>query len=107
MGGHPKAQLTTTTYTEVIMTGDNSNADSPLQQTKTLTEQLSGVEDKLHNLLACYQFYDHAIRAMTNPEQLDDSQEWYFGLFLNQQWLRRQGEMVMAELVEIKHSLPT
>jgi hypothetical protein len=89
------------------MTEHDSNAGLPLLPTKTFTEQLSTVEDKLHNLLACYQFYDHAIRAMTNPEQLDDSQEWYFGLFLNQQWLRRQGEKVMAELVEVKHSLKT
>jgi hypothetical protein len=87
------------------MTKRDDSADSPLQQTKTLTEQLSSIEDKLHNLLACYQFYDHAIRAMTNPEQLDDSQEWHFGLFLHQQWLRRQGEKVMAELVEVKRSL--
>ena len=57
--------------------------------TKTLTEQLSSVEDKLHNLLACYQFYDHAIRAMTNPEQLDESQEWYF-------WLVSESAMVTA-----------
>jgi len=28
---------------------------------------------------------------MTNPELLDNSQEWYCGLFLNQQWLRQQG----------------
>jgi hypothetical protein len=87
------------------MTEHDNKAGSPLLPTKTLTEQLSSVEDRLHNLLACYQFYDHAIRAMTNPEQLDDSQEWVFGLFLNQQWLRRQGEKVMAELVEIKRSL--
>jgi hypothetical protein len=85
----------------------DDKAGLPLLPTKTLTEQLSTVEDKLHNLLACYQFYDHAIRAMINPEQFDDSQEWYFGLFLHQQWLRRQGEKVMAELVEVKHSLPT
>jgi hypothetical protein len=44
---------------------------------------------------------------MTNPEQLDDSQEWYFGLFLNQQWLRQQGERVMAELVDLKVSIKT
>ena len=87
------------------MTTDNSNVDSPLQPSKKLTERLSRLEDQLHNLLACYQFYDHAIRAMTNPEQLEDSQDWYFGLFLNQQWLRRQGETLMAELVEIKQSL--
>jgi hypothetical protein len=42
---------------------------------------------------------------MTNPEQLEDSQEWYFGLFLNQQWLRQQGEKIMVELAEVKRSL--
>ena len=87
------------------MATQDDKAGSPLLPTKTLTEQLSSVEDKLHNLLACYQFYDHAIRAMTNPEQLENTEEWYFGLFLNQQWLRRQGEKVMIELVEIKQSL--
>jgi len=89
------------------MTKRDDKADLALPQTKTLTEQLSRLEDQLHNLLACYQFYDHAIRAMTSPEQLEESQEWYFGLFLNQQWLRRQGEQVMTELVSIKQSLNT
>jgi hypothetical protein len=49
------------------MTTDNNNVDLPLPPTKKLTEQLSKLEDQLHNLLACYQFYDHALRAMTNP----------------------------------------
>ena len=89
------------------MSKKDDKADSTLPQTQLTIEQLSKLEDQLHNLLACYQFYDHAIRAMMNSEQLDDSQEWVFGLFLNQQWLRRQGEKVMAELVEVKHSLPT
>ncbi|ODS24404.1 hypothetical protein AB835_03645 [Candidatus Endobugula sertula] len=89
------------------MTTNNSNVDSLLQPSKKLTEQLSRLEDQLHNLLACYQFYDHAIRAMTNPEQLEHSQDWYFGLFLNQQWLQRQGENLMAELINVKQSLPT
>jgi dTDP-4-amino-4,6-dideoxygalactose transaminase len=96
------------------MAEQDDKAGLPLSQTKitnteqsTLIERLSKLEDRLHNLLACYQFYDHAIRAMTNPEQLDDSQEWYFGLFLNQQWLRQQGERVMAELVDIKLSIKT
>ena len=87
------------------MTTRDDKADLPMPQTKTLNEQLSRLEDQLHGLLACYQFYDHAIRAMTNPEHLEESQEWYFGLFLNQQWLRRQGEKVMLELTTIKQSL--
>jgi hypothetical protein len=87
------------------MAEHDDKAGLPLPQTQLTIDRLSKLEDQLHNLLACYQFYDHAIRAMTNPEQLEDSQEWYFGLFLNQQWLRRQGEKMMAELVEIKLSL--
>ena len=87
------------------MTTDNSNADSPLQPSKKLTERLSRLEDQLQNLLACYQFYDHAIRAMTNPEQLEDTEEWYFGLFLNQQWLKQQGKQLMAELLKMRESL--
>jgi len=89
------------------MAEHDDKAGSPLSQTKITINQLSKLEDQLHNLLACYQFYDHAIRSMTNPEQLEDSEEWYFGLFLNQQWLRRQGETVMAELINIKQSLNT
>jgi hypothetical protein len=44
---------------------------------------------------------------MTHPEQLDASQEWYFGLCLNQQWLRQQGERVMSELVDLKVAIKT
>ena len=96
------------------MTKRDDKAGSSLLPTKTLTpdqqtltERLSKLEDRLHNLLACYQFYDHAIRALTNPKHLEDTEDWYFGLFLHQQWLRQQGEQIMAELVDIKQSLPT
>jgi len=82
------------------MTKRDDKADSPLPQTKlstnpqtALTERLSQLEDRLHNLLACYQFYD--------------TDEWYFGLFLNQQWLTRQGEQLMTELVDCKTLLKT
>ena len=44
---------------------------------------------------------------MTDPTQPEDSQDWYFGLFLNQQWLTRQGEQLMAELVELKMAVKT
>ena len=71
------------------------------QQT-AITERLSKLEDRLHNLLACYQFYNHAIRVMTDPTQLEDSQDWYFGLFLNQQWLTQQGEQLMTEQIDWK-----
>jgi hypothetical protein len=96
------------------MSNENDKAGLPLSQTKltteqqtALTERLSKLENRLHNLLACYQFYDHAIRAITNPDQLDNAEDWYFGLFLNQQWLRQQGERVMAELVDIKVAIKT
>ena len=91
-----------------------SKAGSPLPQTKitshpqtAIIERLSKLEDRLHNLLACYQFYNHAIRAMTDPNQLEDSQDWYFGLFFNQQWLTKQGEQLMAELIDIKVAIKT
>lgn len=85
----------------------DDKADSPLPQTKTLTEQLSRLEDQMHNLLACYQYYGEAIITITDPDRLDGSKEWHLGLFLYQQWLRRQGEKVMVELVDIKRSLST
>ena len=89
------------------MTTENSNVDSSLQPSKKLTEQLSQLEDKLHNLLACYQFFGEAVRLMTNPEQTTSPEDWHLGLFLNQQWLRQQGEQLLQELVKVKHSLNT
>ena len=98
----------------MIMAKRDDKADLSVSQTKitthqqaNITERLSKLEDKPHNLLACYQFYNHAIRVMTNPEQLDNTDDWYFGLFLNQQWLTKQGEQLMAELVDCKASLKT
>ena len=44
---------------------------------------------------------------MTEPERFEEFEDWHLGLFLHQRWVRRQGEKVMAELVEIKRSLKT
>ena len=91
------------------MTKRKSKAGLSLPQTKittdqqqALTEPLSKLEDQLHNLLASYRFYDCAIRHMTEPDHLEESDEWHFGLFLHQQYLQRQGEKVVEELLNIK-----
>jgi hypothetical protein len=91
------------------MTERNSNADSPLQPSKTLTpeqqaqiERFSQLEDQLNNMLACYRFHGAAILALNEPERLDDSEEWHLGLFLTQQWLWQLGDQLLAELVAIK-----
>ena len=80
----------------------NSKSTNPLT-----TEQFSQLEDRLHNLLACYQFFGEAVRLMTDPEQTTNSEDWHLGLFLNQQWLQQQGEQLLQELVNLKHSLKT
>jgi hypothetical protein len=87
----------------------DDKADTTLPQTKTLTpeqqaqvERVSQLEDQLNNMLACYRFHGAAILALTEPERLDDSEEWHLGLFLTQQWLWQLGEQLMAELVATK-----
>jgi hypothetical protein len=42
---------------------------------------------------------------MTEPERFEEFDEWHLGLFLHQQWVRRQGDKLMAELVAIKEGL--
>jgi dTDP-4-amino-4,6-dideoxygalactose transaminase len=91
------------------MSNENDKAGLPLPQTKlttdqqqALTEPLSKLEDQLHNLLASYRFYDCAIRHMTEPAHLEESDDWHFGLFLHQQYLQQQADKVMEELVSIK-----
>lgn len=86
-----------------------SKAGSPLPQTKiTTTEQnrlsepLAQLEDKLYNLTASYRFYDCAIRQLTEPDHLEDSSDWHFGLFLHQQYLQQQAEQVMEEMLHLK-----
>jgi hypothetical protein len=91
------------------MSNENDKAGLPLPQTKlttdqqqALTEPLSKLEDQLHNLLASYRFYDCAICHMTEPDHLEESDDWHFGLFLHQQYLQQQADKVMEELVSIK-----
>ncbi len=45
-------------------------------------QELTKLEDSLTHLLASYQFYDHAIRAMTSPNYHDesDSNNWHLGV---------------------------
>ena len=94
------------------MAEHDDKADSTLPQTQTthieqteLIQQLSQLEDRLHNLLACYQFFGEAVRLMTDPEQTTCPEDWHLGLFLNQQWLREQGDGLMQELINTKQQL--
>ena len=96
------------------MSTDNDKADTTLPQTKTLTteqqtliEQFSGLEDGLNNLLACYRFIGEAVLAMTEPERFEEFDDWHLGLFLHQQWVRRQADKLMAELIKVKRSIKT
>jgi hypothetical protein len=89
-------------------------AGLPLLPTKTLTtdqqtliEQLSGLEDRLNNLLACYRFIGEAVLALTEPERFEEFDDWHLGLFLHQQWVRRQADKLMAELIKVKLSIKT
>jgi len=84
------------------MSKRDDNAGMPLPQTQLLQEQLTKVEDRLHRLLASYQFYDNAIRSMVEPELLGKGnygEDCHAGLCLNQQWLHQQGEAVITELI--------
>ena len=88
------------------MTEHDDNAGLPLSQTLLLKEQLTRLEDRLHQLLASYQFYDNAIRSMVDPQSLNkvlasdnQGEECHLGLCLHQQWLHQQGEDVVTELI--------
>lgn len=72
------------------------------QLKRELHDKLPNLEDKLYNLTASYRFYDCAIRHMTEPDYLEDSSDWHFGLFLHQQYLQQQTEQVMEEMVNLK-----
>jgi hypothetical protein len=63
------------------------------------------LEDRLNNLLACYRFIGEAVLALTEPERFEEFEDWHLGLFLHQQWVRRQADKLMAELIKIKQSL--
>ncbi len=91
------------TFTYFSKTTRDDNAGLPLSQTLLLREQLTRLEDRLHRLLASYQFYDTAIRAMTAPDYVEhtalSNEECHFEFYLNQQWLQQQGEEVITELI--------
>lgn len=77
--------------------------ESTHQQLKRdLHDKLPYLEDQLYNLTASYRFYGCAIRHMTEPDHLEESDDWHFGLFLHQQYLQQQADKVMEELVSIK-----
>ena len=71
---------------------------------QTLNNRLMVFDDQLHNLLASYRFYDCAIRHMTEPDHLEESDDWHFGLFIASAIFAYQqaDKAVMEELVNIK-----
>jgi hypothetical protein len=71
------------------------------------TERLMHHQDRLSNMLACHQFIDDAVLAITDPERLGEFEDCHLGLFLCQQWIKQQGEELIDEVTTIKQSLNT
>ena len=88
--------------TKTDSTSVNGVSSTPLQD-----QRLARLEDKLNQLLACHEFYDLAIRAIThdNFDEELDGQRWHFGLFLQQQWLHDQGQHIIEQLQTIRRGL--
>lgn len=45
------------------------------------------------------------ILAMTDPEHIDEFEDWHFGFFLHQQWARQQAEQLREDMARVKQSL--
>lgn len=89
------------------MTKTDSTPVDGVTSTSLPVQRLARLEDQLNQLLACHEFYNLAIRAITSPdydEEIDDYQ-WHFGLFLQQQWLQDQGQAAINELQNIRRVL--
>ena len=89
------------------MTKTDSTPVDGVTSTSLPLHRLARLEDQLNQLLACHEFYNLAIRAITSPdyvEEIDDHQ-WHFGLFLQQQWLQDQGQAAINELHNIRRGL--
>jgi len=75
----------------------------------SLPVQIAQIEDKLNHLLAAHSFYDLAIRAITNPhfEEIDQfsNPRWQLGLFLQQQCLHDQGQVIINDLQSLRQRL--
>jgi len=89
-----------------MTTADSTPVDGD-STTSLPAHRLARLEDQLNQLLACHEFYDLTIRAITSPhydEELD-GHRWHFGLFLHQQWLHDQGQIVINELQTLRQRL--
>ena len=89
------------------MTKTDSTSVGGVSSTPLQDQRLARLEDKLNQLLACHEFYDLAIRAIThdNFDEELDGQRWHFGLFLQQQWLHDRGNAIVFELQTLRQSL--
>ncbi len=79
-----------------MIKADTTSVDG-VSSTPLQDQRLAHLEDKLNQLLACHEFYDLAIRAITH-DNFDEElgrQRWHFGLFLQQQWLHDQGQDII------------
>jgi hypothetical protein len=89
------------------MTKTDSTPVDGASSTTLPVNRLARLEDQLNQLLACHEFYDLAIRAITSPDYDEEieGKQWHFGLFLQQQWLQDQGQAVITELQTIRRVL--
>jgi hypothetical protein len=89
------------------MTKADSTSVDGATSTSLPVQRLARLEDQLNQLLACHEFYNLAIRAITSPDYDEeiDGHQWHFGLFLQQQWLQDQGQAAINELQNIRRVL--
>jgi len=77
------------------------------EQQQALKLPLAQLEDQLYKLLASYRFYDYAVHSLVQPEdnENDEAECFAFGVFLYQQQLKRQGDLLMDKLNNIQQMI--
>ena len=67
--------------------------------------QLIDHQDRFNNMLACQRFINHATLALTEPERIDEYDDWHLGLFLHQRWINTQAQQLKTELKTMQQAL--
>lgn len=85
------------------MTGNNSNAGSPLPPNLTLEEQLEVLKDGLDHLSHNYQFFLNAVEALTNTDNnQSDADDWHLGMWLTGLWIGQQCHTQLERVLTIQ-----
>lgn len=73
-----------------------------ISEPNAVAQQLSEIDNDLHQLICAHRFYREAIEAVTASSESDFNQDWHYGLVIVGEWLQQHGDALLHQVSQLQ-----